>query len=245
MVQPRIVQLYNNEGSIPMEICSDDYIHTIVYEDYYLNYQKNYQNYMNNHNQNYMNNHNQNYMNNHNQNYMNNHNQNEDTRMDVEVNYNQIYQEQLLQNELQKYLVYTPPPPPPPKTQPQKLKAVKAAPPAPPKPKTKRAPSPPKRAPSPPKRAPARKTRILAPMREEVWDNHIEEKYGNSNYIPRIIYCPCCNKVPITLGRFECGHIISEFNGGETKVYNLRPICSRCNKSMGRRNWNDYVKLIR
>ena len=40
------------------------------------------------------------------------------------------------------------------------------------------------------------------------------------------------------------GHIISENNGGETDITNLRPICKKCNLSMGSKNWNEYENII-
>jgi 5-methylcytosine-specific restriction endonuclease McrA len=39
----------------------------------------------------------------------------------------------------------------------------------------------------------------------------------------------------------SCGHIISEFNGGELKLDNLMPICNSCNSSMGTKNMNEYI----
>ena len=41
---------------------------------------------------------------------------------------------------------------------------------------------------------------------------------------------------------WECGHIISDKDGGDLSISNLRPLCSTCNKSMGARNMKDYVK---
>ena len=41
---------------------------------------------------------------------------------------------------------------------------------------------------------------------------------------------------------FQCGHIISEYNGGVTEVTNMRPICPGCNQSMGKTNWGDWDK---
>lgn len=55
--------------------------------------------------------------------------------------------------------------------------------------------------------------------------------------------CPICDcKIRVGKNGFHCGHIISEANGGETTLDNLRPICPNCNFSMGSTNWNDYVK---
>jgi hypothetical protein len=39
---------------------------------------------------------------------------------------------------------------------------------------------------------------------------------------------------------FECGHVISEKNGGNVTLDNLRPICSSCNKSMGVMNLEEF-----
>ena len=54
--------------------------------------------------------------------------------------------------------------------------------------------------------------------------------------------CKCCQTETITRNNFDCGHIISEKNGGEIKLENLKPICRACNSSMGVMNMNDYMK---
>jgi len=54
--------------------------------------------------------------------------------------------------------------------------------------------------------------------------------------------CYCCNRTEITALNFECGHIISHSNGGLLNRHNLRPICSACNRSMGKRNMHDFQK---
>ena len=58
--------------------------------------------------------------------------------------------------------------------------------------------------------------------------------------------CPIsfCNKVlnNVTRGGWQCGHIVSEYNGGLTEPCNLRPICKQCNLDMGSKNWNIYDK---
>ena len=48
--------------------------------------------------------------------------------------------------------------------------------------------------------------------------------------------CQICDNVNMSYDNFECGHIISEHNGGGTTIDNLRPICRPCNSSMGRSN---------
>lgn len=54
--------------------------------------------------------------------------------------------------------------------------------------------------------------------------------------------CLCCGVTEIKLSSFHCGHVISEANGGSTTVDNLRPICSACNLSMGKENFNEFKK---
>jgi len=57
--------------------------------------------------------------------------------------------------------------------------------------------------------------------------------------------CPikyCANKIEIN--KFDCGHIISEFNKGQTIVSNMKPICKDCNCSMSILNWDDYEKIL-
>lgn len=46
----------------------------------------------------------------------------------------------------------------------------------------------------------------------------------------------------ITPFNFECGHVISVANGGGNTIENLRPICSRCNRSMGTENMDEFIK---
>ena len=75
--------------------------------------------------------------------------------------------------------------------------------------------------------------------KEQVWKREFkEEKTGQ---------CPisfCENILTQGIkGGWEAGHVISERNGGATEPYNLRPICKRCNCSMGSKNWGDYDSL--
>ena len=51
--------------------------------------------------------------------------------------------------------------------------------------------------------------------------------------------CPLCNE-EMTFHSFECGHIVSDANGGSSMSHNLRPICGTCNKGMGAMNMNEY-----
>lgn len=80
------------------------------------------------------------------------------------------------------------------------------------------------------------KKAISPKLRIQVWKKEFE------NYEA---YCPfhrCKNIIHNGLNGFHCGHIVSEFNGGETTLDNLRPICSSCNSRMGTTNWNEFEK---
>ena len=54
--------------------------------------------------------------------------------------------------------------------------------------------------------------------------------------------CYCCKTSVIEITNFDCGHIISEFNGGNISIDNLKPICGTCNTSMGTENMNEFIE---
>jgi hypothetical protein len=61
--------------------------------------------------------------------------------------------------------------------------------------------------------------------------NKVCVTFVNSGLLEEV--CFCCNKEVISINNFQCGYIQSESQGGETKNYNLRPICGYCNKTIG------------
>jgi 5-methylcytosine-specific restriction endonuclease McrA len=77
------------------------------------------------------------------------------------------------------------------------------------------------------------KEKIPASVKNTLWsinfDNSIQ---GN---------CQCCKTEVISKNNFDCGHIISEKNGGKVHLDNLKPICRSCNSSMGTTNMNDFM----
>lgn len=81
------------------------------------------------------------------------------------------------------------------------------------------------------------KRKIPPSMRGLVWDKHIGLDQGKSK-------CLCCKETEITQMNFECGHIIAEACGGETKIGNLLPICNLCNKSMRTENLHVYQEKL-
>ena len=84
------------------------------------------------------------------------------------------------------------------------------------------------------KKKPA-KEKIPSAVKRIVWNTYI----GKDNLKGT---CLCCNSEEVTVTNFECGHVKSEKNGGEVTVYNLRPICSNCNKSVGANDMDDFMK---
>ena len=84
-----------------------------------------------------------------------------------------------------------------------------------------------------------RKSPISVYKRNIVWIN--EFGIENTGICP-ISFCNNILKKGVKNG-FQCGHIISEYNGGETEPNNLRPICPGCNASMGYNNWNNWDKI--
>ena len=75
-----------------------------------------------------------------------------------------------------------------------------------------------------------KRTAIPKALREEVW-----RKYIGTQYESKCTVVWCTNK--ITPFDYEVGHNIPHSKGGTSSVDNLRPICSRCNKSMS----DDYT----
>jgi len=80
-----------------------------------------------------------------------------------------------------------------------------------------------------------RKKSIPKNLRKQVWKTYNKEESS--------AFCYCCkiNKLDY-MDSWECGHIISEFNGGNSTINNLRPICGSCNKSMGTQNMNLFME---
>jgi 5-methylcytosine-specific restriction endonuclease McrA len=82
-----------------------------------------------------------------------------------------------------------------------------------------------------------KKKSISATTKRLVWNMNIGEEIGKSK-------CMCCKTTDITQMSFHCGHVISESDGGETIVSNLKPICQNCNSSMGKKNMNDFMHSL-
>lgn len=81
-----------------------------------------------------------------------------------------------------------------------------------------------------------RKKKIAAALREQVWVQAVGQQFG-----AKCTVSWCSN--PITVFSFQCGHILAESKGGPTTLENLRPICGRCNQSMGTMHMDDWEQL--
>jgi hypothetical protein len=83
----------------------------------------------------------------------------------------------------------------------------------------------------------SKKQKIHQKIRTTSWEKYLKDT-GQNTYD---IKCPIsiCNNI-INPNTFQCGHIISENNGGKIEINNLKPICTSCNGSMGIKNWDDY-----
>jgi len=79
------------------------------------------------------------------------------------------------------------------------------------------------------------KKNISSSLKASVWNYYIGEEYGISK-------CFCCNLSTITKDNFDCGHVVAESKGGETKLNNLRPICGKCNSSMSIKNMEEFME---
>lgn len=72
-------------------------------------------------------------------------------------------------------------------------------------------------------------------VKDKVWDEYVGVKNGTGP-------CYCCKGI-IDSKNFDCGHIIAAAEGGENIVENLRPLCSTCNKSMGKQNMEEFIRM--
>lgn len=84
-----------------------------------------------------------------------------------------------------------------------------------------------------------KKSPIPRALREQVWIQFSEKQFEI-----KCIVSWCNNR--INAFDFHVGHNVPESKGGKTNISNLRPICSRCNLSMGNKysidEWNKISK---
>lgn len=84
------------------------------------------------------------------------------------------------------------------------------------------------------------KKRIGIRTKRDVWDKYVGKQYGEAN-------CYSCRKNIVHQSEFEAGHVIStaslleQNKEDDISVFNLRPICSSCNKSMGKMHMREFI----
>lgn len=76
---------------------------------------------------------------------------------------------------------------------------------------------------------------IGKPLRETVWLKYMGNKAQGK--------CYCCRIRPIHITDFQVGHNKSVAKGGKNNISNLRPICGPCNRSMGTKSIEWYIKV--
>lgn len=79
------------------------------------------------------------------------------------------------------------------------------------------------------------KKQIAEALKTSVWNKYIGVGSGEA-------LCYCCGTTRITQREFDTGHVVAEINGGVTRLDNLRPICRKCNLSMGAHNMEEFKK---
>jgi len=85
-----------------------------------------------------------------------------------------------------------------------------------------------------------RKANIPKAIKEQVWLKSFGEVFKNKCHIH------WCDNIINTFD-FHVGHDIPESKGGTLDIFNLKPICARCNLSMGDKytiqEWQDLTPL--
>ncbi len=69
--------------------------------------------------------------------------------------------------------------------------------------------------------------KIPGALREQVWLLYCGDKYFKHKCLVE-----WCENI-ITPFTFEAGHVVPRSKGGTIDIDNLRPICAKCNRSMG------------
>jgi hypothetical protein len=81
------------------------------------------------------------------------------------------------------------------------------------------------------------KDHITKPLKMAVWNKYCGQRTRSS-------LCPFC-KIEIKIEDFHCAHNTADADGGSTDVDNLYPCCAMCNLSMGKKNFDQYLKNFR
>ena len=83
------------------------------------------------------------------------------------------------------------------------------------------------------------KKKITRQLKLRCWNEQYDGKEDMLCPIPN-----CGKNIKKHGDDWDAGHIISDKNGGACNLENLKPICKKCNQSMGSQNWEDYLSVI-
>jgi 5-methylcytosine-specific restriction endonuclease McrA len=75
---------------------------------------------------------------------------------------------------------------------------------------------------------------IPAPIKKMMWEKYVSKEL-------RMGKCFCCQDKDILETDCHAGHVISDKDGGRVELDNLRPICAKCNLSMGSENMYQFI----
>lgn len=78
------------------------------------------------------------------------------------------------------------------------------------------------------------KDKITPSVKYACWDKYVGKDKGTT-------MCLCCKRIEISQLIFECGHVLAKSDGGSLAIDNLRPICHKCNNSMGTMNMDEFI----
>lgn len=78
------------------------------------------------------------------------------------------------------------------------------------------------------------KETIPETVKNVVWHKYVGKHRG-------VARCVCCKTSEITQRTCSFGHVQAEARGGAVTIQNLRPICVKCNSSMGTTNMRAFV----
>lgn len=82
---------------------------------------------------------------------------------------------------------------------------------------------------------------IPVKMKNSVWKlNFDDEEYGNCFCCDKEI----CKKASESTKTWNCGHVVSDHDGGELTVENMRPVCFKCNQQMNTQNMMVFKSMF-
>jgi hypothetical protein len=85
--------------------------------------------------------------------------------------------------------------------------------------------------------------KILSVTRKKCWDAWYQKNFQEGLHYGDKAPCFVCEEM-ISRDNFEAGHIKSHKNGGDNRLENLKPVCSKCNKRVGTKNMMEFKESI-